>query len=267
MDLKPVKHYAGPRYPTSAYLVEHPELLRLVPKRWRGNKVVLATLGAAAVLVTSCQSLHVSGKLAPIFVHGEGRGTFGCRATNPPVLLSEDEARAVITAEAAKAGLKFDFRGFEIPRAHIPETDKCSDRMFDDLIRPLKHVQVSRLTLDGFDKARRIGYEYVSKDDVEEWEYKPNYEDCTGWTDDMRTTAQRLRLGLEESPDVPTVGIFYDPGMDMHTAWNVRNLEDSLKGIDPKQDHRSSEPVRYSEELLRAQVRDFIHWLKAQRII
>jgi hypothetical protein len=45
--LKPVKRCAPPRFPTRAILDAHPELLRLVPKRWQGNALVLGAVAAA----------------------------------------------------------------------------------------------------------------------------------------------------------------------------------------------------------------------------
>jgi len=36
MSIEPVKSYRAPNYPTRTILDTHPELLRLLPKRWQG---------------------------------------------------------------------------------------------------------------------------------------------------------------------------------------------------------------------------------------
>jgi hypothetical protein len=115
MKVKPIKHYAGPNIPTSQILEEHPELLHLVPRRWHGNPTVIAALAGVCVLVSGCRqsaAKPAASRVAPLFQHGDGRGSFGCRAVNPPVFLSESEARQVIMDEAKRAGINFaPYRG------------------------------------------------------------------------------------------------------------------------------------------------------------
>jgi hypothetical protein len=43
MRLKPLKRYQNPEYPIQAILEKHPELLRLIPKRWIRNPLVRKT--------------------------------------------------------------------------------------------------------------------------------------------------------------------------------------------------------------------------------
>jgi hypothetical protein len=42
MELRPAARYRQPRYPTHRILDEHPELLRLLPARWRRDTLALA---------------------------------------------------------------------------------------------------------------------------------------------------------------------------------------------------------------------------------
>ena len=44
MKLAPLKNYRGPDYPTREILDQHPELLRVLPRRWRNSPVVLLSL-------------------------------------------------------------------------------------------------------------------------------------------------------------------------------------------------------------------------------
>src|SRR5450759_3640970 len=107
MKIEPIREYMGPRLPTREIVDENPELLRLLPKRWQTNSTVVAALTACLVM-TSCrngQAASTPTKVAPVFEHGKGVGSFGCIAVNPPIFLSEDEARQVIVEEAKRAGI------------------------------------------------------------------------------------------------------------------------------------------------------------------
>ena len=42
--VSPVNHYSEPDYPTCEFLEAHPELLRILPKRWRTKPLVLTAL-------------------------------------------------------------------------------------------------------------------------------------------------------------------------------------------------------------------------------
>ncbi|MHB9134292.1 MAG: copper amine oxidase N-terminal domain-containing protein [Armatimonadota bacterium] len=50
MQLTPLARYDAPAYPTCKILYAHPELLRLTPRRWQGNAVLLGVLGAVCGL-------------------------------------------------------------------------------------------------------------------------------------------------------------------------------------------------------------------------
>jgi len=198
MDLKPITRYAAPRYPTNAYLVEHPELLRLVPKRWRGNKVVLRTLSATIFLVISCQGQ--AAKVAPVFVHGAGRGTFGCVAINPPVVLSEDEARQVICDEARNAGVEFSDTAF------VLGGDPA-------------------LKADGYDPVHKIAFEYISLRDEEAWWQAHSAGGgmmrASAWGSNVRATADTIRSTMAKTVHGPATGVFYDPLVGNREEWQA----------------------------------------------
>ena len=148
MKITPVKRYRTPNFPIHEVLQKHPELLRLVPKRWANSPLVLSALAFACLILTSRAEaaeafwdeaefdeasveqtetlrdapayLPVAGSsavpaantenrhIAPIFQHGLGRGSFGCMSSASPVFLTEDEARKAIQEEAASAGIRFE---------------------------------------------------------------------------------------------------------------------------------------------------------------
>lgn len=54
MKIKPVEHYSNPKLPTKQMLESHPELLKLIPKRWQRNPVVLTALAGLAVMISGC---------------------------------------------------------------------------------------------------------------------------------------------------------------------------------------------------------------------
>src|ERR1035438_3198523 len=106
MQVTPVRSRRAPQYPSQQYLAEHLELLSIVPERWKSNPLVLRVLASVVSLTFAAEAAHAqtpapaASHVAPLFIHGEGRGAFGCVATNPPIFLSEDEAKQVIREEA-----------------------------------------------------------------------------------------------------------------------------------------------------------------------
>jgi len=243
MRLHPVRTRQAPRYPTRDALNEHPEFLYTVPQRWRGNRLVLTALRGAVCLSLAGQAVAgdpaaaKAPQVAPIFVHGAGRGSFGCEVVNPPVFLSEDEARQVIQEEARKAGLEFAPGALTIPSAAIPRTHlAASSRAMGTVNGPL--------VLDGFDRRRNVAYEFVSAADLRAWSdgqvlSTVQYYDVIG-------ASETLSKGLAQWNRPAWVGVFYDPA-----ATRVNPIGRPQPG----------------QEELRQQVRDFIRWLKAQGVI
>jgi len=104
--------------------------------------------------------------VAPIFRHGAGHGSFGCKAVNPPVFLSEDEARQVIIEEGETGGLSFtlDGQGAEEGRP------SRSPRHFPRPIMPKKPESRNRPAHPGRRMTVRgsFGFEVVSGDDFKQ---------------------------------------------------------------------------------------------------
>jgi len=267
MQVKPVLSKAAPEYPTHDFLQEHPELLRIVPERWRRNPFVLRVLAGVGCLLLAVQSAGAqeranapASRVAPLFIHGEGRGSFACNVVNPPVFLSEDEARQVIRDEGGKAGLEFTADALTIPQATVPVTNEswCPSQREGDPQR----TQKRNLVFDGFDKKHNVAFEFVSYEQFNAW-LNPDPA-CRGGIAinfcNMKGTAETLRSGLAAAPGLPWVGVFYEPGANPTIELASGNWENARKA-------RKAAGRQLGEEELREQVRDFIKWLKAQGVI
>jgi len=252
MRVSPVRKCRRPGYPVRAVVARHPELLRYVPERWRSSPAAMATLGAACVLLHGCASRAPGqgngGKgarvgqpaavvVAPIFVHGEGRGSFGCVAINPPWFLSEEEAREVIQQECASAGLDLTAPG--------PTTPSITMLHYEWGYWPPK-PHAEPVQWDMADQARRVHVEFVSTQDAEQWTRTPS---GTAYVADSRGAAERLVSSVADGSRraaMQAYGVLYDP----------------LPRIQTPEDGAAA-----SRRELRAQVKDFLEWLRAQGVI
>jgi hypothetical protein len=121
MKSKPVRKYADPKYPTRLEIASRPALLhRHQPPAWRKWPELTGAAGlfllADTARLSAADSSPKGGPnptqtnavaiVAPIFVHGEGRGATGCIVMAPPVFLSEEEALQVIREEMATRGVQ-----------------------------------------------------------------------------------------------------------------------------------------------------------------
>lgn len=130
MDVTPLKRYTEPHYPSQCTLAEHPELLRLVPRRWQCNRLVLAALGmttsmalagcARPATATSDQSTDQPN---PIRAAADSRPEYLGKVAVPWRMLTEDEARAVILDEFAGTGVRFQPDARTLRAVHVPVID------------------------------------------------------------------------------------------------------------------------------------------------
>jgi len=245
MKVTPIKQYSEPAFPTRSILDERPELLRLVPKRWQKNPVVIAALAATAALVTNgCSAAQQGGgkstvsKVAPIFKHGAGLGTHAGMTLTPAISLSEAEARHVIMEEAKKAGITF-----------APDSSTVNVDLPKGFNEQKKLVRTT-IQLDGTDARRSISYEYVSREDVYQWKLSKMWP---------MGAAESLRDGLKAAAPAGTYVVFYDPADSGPVIGDKKGYFD-VKGY-------QKAALAADREDLRRQVRDFIKWLKAQGVI
>ena len=240
--VQPVAQYRTPRFPTRSILDAHPEIMRLVPERWRRHAVVMGALASVCALYLlfrqkpTAPGVHV----APIFHHGEGfyAAYFACLAVTPPVFLSEDDARQVIVDEGKKVGLNFTAPGVSVNDEVVPVTNLRS--------LTVKRRNTSHLQMDATDYSRQVSYLYVSDNKIGNWDgeeviARPHLSMpmIAGSWDYYRfeNAAKDAQQSLAETHIPGTYGVFYNPA--------------STDG----------------EEQLRQQVRDFIAWLKAEGVI
>ena len=272
--LAPVAHYSTPKYPTKEAVNANPQLLAYIPRRWASNPYVLTALSLVmAAGLTACGNAQssesilssaaptVSGSPAsdpastdaigsarseadaldiPIFAHGTGRGGYGCESVAPPVFLSEEEAMQVIAEECAAQGI--DISGTKTISGTFPATSLVPGSDTDD-------TYTGSLALDGYSEDLDLGIEFVSTEDILDWE-APTSMHAT--VDDFRLkdTAQRL------SDATDRVAVFYDPTASSYEDFTGSNEESYVENGKAQ-----------SLEELREQVRDFLQWLKAQGVI
>jgi len=257
MQIEKVRSYPTPRYPTAVQFHETEKITRYMPRRWRAKRLVGQVLLITAVTGLCSCTVPDAGKQpeaerktdlsVPLFVHGEGRGSFGCDSVLPPVYLSEDEAAQVIRETAREYGVDFSGKG-TVESRKLPYTNVYGVEM-DDTYK-------GTLTLDGYDSALGIGFEYVSQKDVSEWHKDTNMM-STVETFDMKGTAERL------TDAVKNTAVFYDPGLDYSTMPEWHSEDDWDRAVD---EYHARQKERMTEDL-RAQVVDFLEWLKGQGII
>ena len=271
MNIEPLKHYDEPVFPTYSVLDEHPELLMLVPNRWRGNTTVLTALAGVAFLISGCgrddkaasdvSTPAVTSQVAPIFQHGDGRGSFGCVAVNPPVILSEDEAREIIEKEAKKEGINFVREVTLLPKVSVPVTYPWEEDIEPgkSSVNPKFHSK--QLKVDGTDRKHNISYEFISTQDFMDWQGE-NLRCSTVTHYDTLSAAKLLNEGLSQAKLTDKYAVFYDP---MSRPPKIEYPRDDKNKIDWKARKALTEET--AKEELRKQVRDFIKWLKAEGVI
>jgi len=243
MRVTPIKQYESPSFPTRSILDERPELLLYIPRRWRTNPAVIAALTSMCALMVGYRSLAdgdqgkpVESRVAPIFQHGGGgRAYYGCVSVNAPVFLTDADAEAVIREEGERAGIHFEKHVWVLKNVTLSlskpgaagDASESKERVVD-------------LHLDGSDKSRAISYEYISETDSGVW--------GTG-SGDTYGTAVVLRDSLAKLSPKGTYGVFYAPSAESEVAG------------------KRVSATATTREQLRAQVQDFIKWLKAQGVI
>jgi hypothetical protein len=281
LEIRPVKTYAAPRYPTKQAVTLDHAVLRAIPVRWKAKPAVCLALaltvssglygcgGTAAGTLPNKETPSVSGTVSqappgtagpgenqplalaiPIFQHGGGRGSYGCESVAPPVFLSEEEAAQVIREEAELMGVHFD--GSKSIEGTFPATNLYGETRFENA------TWDGKLQLDGGDTALGVGFEFVSQDDVKAWQQTGDMMSSVEEYD-MKGTAERLAQCVENT------AVFYDPGQnweDFKFDWNDKNAD-----FNAYVEEYSAEQKERMLEDLREQVRDFLSWLAAEGVI
>jgi hypothetical protein len=164
------------------------------------------------------------------------------------VFLTEDEARQVITEEAATAGIHFENTSQVMAQVE-------TENLEIDARTRKPRTQTLSLVLDGTDPQRNISYEFVSGQNASEWEMGRRDYGSVGEIA-IKPVAEALQKGFSKTNTDQTLGVFYDPVS--HSPYKRTHFSFS---------HNEKEAKDKSVQELREQVRDFIAWLKTQGII
>jgi len=291
MKIKPVKSYKKPGYPTREdFLSNSSYLSEYIPDKWKRNKIVATALAVYIFgannsnaqtfgntkesFVTMNNNLNkkendikkksveekLTPSIAPIFIHGDGRGSTGCMVMNPPVFLSEEEARQVVESELMKEHIVFDKKNMK-----LNEVVFQSDYGFQS-------VDKDAVTLDGFSSKYNLGYEVVTERDYGKFVDDRNLSTVQSF--DFVKAAENLREKMKDYGKMNTV-IFYDP-LERYEYTDNKNsaYEEILRKEqeienDAKGGSRHYQKIDKSKsiELLKCQVQDFIEWIKKEGLL
>jgi hypothetical protein len=286
LRVEPLRRYAPPAYPTIDLFARYPEkLLDHAPPRWLQGGVTLGALtafvmagsGSRAQLPvppieaadapdTAARPAPTAGQrdpaqetfsVAPVFIHGEGRGATGCVVVSPPVFLSEAEALDVIWEELRNEDLGFERRSARVPGFSIERqpanllAQGLPPALLERLQRAAGPRETKRTTpvfFDAYSPRYRCGVVFVGYANYDELDDTPDTGSWSSVTSyDMAGRAQTLVEHLSEHGRV-NAGVFYDPMAELSEDAPAPGGRDTA--------------VAESKEQLRAQVREFVEWLK-----
>ncbi|MDH7599837.1 MAG: hypothetical protein QHH07_09435 [Sedimentisphaerales bacterium] len=336
MKVRPVKRYKCPRYLTYQQAVASGQLFARVPRNWEGRGVLSRFIGAALLIKglllseQPAQSMdgpvpvvqdnaidasrqegtqrssqviqQVSTTVAPSLEEAmlnDGRGSFGCIAVSPPVIMSEAEAIELIYRELSAAGLNLEHAvgldGVWCPSrqqgpglrssnsdprptsslASVGVSATFAKKVVTDDWPNGRKPQLAPGTylFDLADKGRRVYIEYLSPRDHEQWEGRSL---STAYSYDFPSLARKVCEAFmkRQTGEPVVIGILFDPLAGRHAMVgpDVTGLDRELASFvihaqfDRQGDHESSPTQRARAKLLR-QVQHLIGFLRQQGII
>jgi hypothetical protein len=316
MKPKAVRKYAQPKYPTRLEIAARPALLhRHQPPAWRKWPELTGAAGlfllADTARLSAADSSPKGGPnptqtnavavVAPIFVHGEGRGATGCIVMSPPVFLSEEEALQVIREEMATLGVQIrtnqtTLAGITVERFlwSVPAAPNGATKGTPPA-RPTFQIKQEPFKTDAADPKKKVFIEFLGERDADQWDLERQKEEgkfnlSTVHSYDLPKTAAYVAERVKRQvTDKLYFGAFYDP---LAGTLDVRKRAAELLAtaaakssntvVDAKAkylghgrfDFSASQsgdafagPRVESRRLLRLQVQDFLKWLQAQGAI
>lgn len=299
---RPVRRLHPPVYPTRLEVLANPEVLRRhsgLPDLFRGEAVPLAA-ALMAVGLGGCtdpdpspearrkaalERVAAAAIVAPIFEHGEGRGSTGCVAVSPPVFLSEEEAIQIIREELTQAGLPMTESDVLMDGVGMPQWELSIDTDWVDGRLDLRRVESATVVpfrVDLQNAQRGVAVEYVSASDEEALDR--TFWNSTAQRYDTAGTARRIAERVRSDGRGAFVGVFYDPlppEVDGPTWQLIQQLAQAFAnpnagrsgGSTVSEDRRPPGGTEHesgedqARRLLREQVKDFVEWLKGQGVI
>ncbi|MGD8452546.1 MAG: hypothetical protein PVJ57_12065 [Phycisphaerae bacterium] len=287
--MRPIRRSSWPAYPTALQVRARPGLRRRhQPAAGRANRELAVAAGLlASAQLAGCDRSAATPRsatlgpeapavVAPLFLHGKGRGAEGCVVMTPPTFLSEEEARQIISEELARSGIEatqedVEFAEVRVPRRYIRYScDEDRSNLQRNIVESVEEAQV--LSVDFVDVEHQVAVEFVSFDDFHG--VGGPIDGSTLVVYDLRETASYLRSQVESTTTGTYIGIFYDPATDpsQFTRWAELDGPPSVttalkRTFQRHDDEREQLAAEEAERLLRQQVRDFIEWLKGQGVI
>lgn len=244
MEPHPVSQHPCPAYPTR-------------------REFLAAGAAVAAAGLSGCGVEGAPSPLvAPIFVHGEGRGATGCVVIAPPVFLSEEEALQVIKEELAQAGIALG-RGMPLPEVVVEYEDPnlCWLRSGDNWLgEPV--AKVSRpADLAAVDPQRQVGVEIVTTAECNRFSGGVL---ASAVSYDTKGLAECVAEGIRrQAQRALRIGVFYDPLERWSFDAGEAEPADS-KPADPRSrwEQATASAEEKSRTQLRRQAQDFLAWLQ-----
>lgn len=272
LTVEPVLSYPVPRYPTIDSVARTPaRLLDFIPEAWKSNASALSALAAFVLAAGRAQAEKPTQtpvpaedtaataqrevpkasapapSIAPVFIHGEGRGATGCVVISPPEFLSEAEALEVIWEELEREDLGFESRPVAVPvRAETPTAHSAASRSARAKASPRRP-----LFFDAYSPRLECGVLVVGSWNYDELDPSSGERVSSVASYDTLGVAQDVteRLGRES---MANAGVFYDPLVKMRMR-----LQSHRRESGDAQDKPAN-----AQDLLRAQVREFVDWAK-----
>lgn len=281
MEIKSITESRQPNYPTIELFIKHPELLsRNIPGNWLKNRFVATSL--AGFLLSSCGTVttkksteteiidtlkidnqrenkkistiaaqeststqknkmienNIVTNVAPIFAHGDGRGAAGCIVMSPPVFISEDEAMKIILDKLKAEGYNFSTKNCPTFSFRVlPIANECDE--------PKGKVKI-KLRMDAYNSNSKWAIQFISTNDHDKFKNDNCWSSVSGY--DTKEAAEIINQELKKQYKTNAV-VFYDP----------------MPGVKDYKEYEITE--KEANELLLAQVTDFIKWLKQNNIV
>ena len=306
MNIRQLKSYDVPRYPTQSESQRDATLLERMPRRWTASQPFAALLGAgllAKAMLAQAeeketvkpaqaeavqkplaagqreeaeavrQTRRIATLVAPMLDEAlahDGRGSFGCIAVDPPCFLSENEALELIQDELEKAGLNLqDGMAVDNLEAPLPTGDEeRKNSRGEDGVK----LGRTRYTFDLGDAKRAVFVEYVSRNDYGRWA-GPNRS--TAQRFDFPEVMGKIQASFQKRTEGEPVvlGLFFDPLAKFgYERLDVAGLDEQQARLaNAQQDaaqKRSWVGVRdKAKAKLRKQVLHFVAFLRQEAIL
>lgn len=304
MKVKPVKKYKTPSYPSrEEFLSRTDNLHKNLPARWLNNKIVAGALaflflgnnsnsnntalkpGFNSVILDSeklnrsniekQKSSEKAPSIAPLFLYGDGRGASGCVVINPPVFMSEADARQIIESELMKEGIIFDKKNYQVEGLFFDEKSEWGrylDESEDDF-SPYNKKEKYPVEMDAYSSDLNLAYEFVAVDDY--YKFGGEMSGSTAQSYDVIKAAENLREKMKRYGKINAV-IFYDPLVNRDREVPKNDSYDALKywsyGFGNKKNNGPTFDyftAKNEESVLqlKKQINDFIEWIKKEGLL